>query len=77
MSVSFKKFLVTSLAVWWFRRHLLMQGVRFNPGEGAKFPHAAGPKQPKQAIKWKQYCNKTNKHLKMVPNKKNTIKNQF
>ena len=45
------------------------------PGEGAKFPHASGPKKTKQAMKWKQYGNKFNKHFKkMVHNNKKNIK---
>lgn len=54
-----------------------MQGSGSIPGEGAKSPHAAGPKQPKQAIKWKQYCNKFNKHLKNGPQQQKDHKNQF
>ena len=31
------------------------------PGQGARIPHASGPK--KQNIKQKQYCNKFNKNF--------------
>ena len=35
------------------------------PGQGAKIPHASGPKN--QNIKLKQYCNKFNKDFKNGP----------
>ena len=48
-------------------------GVGLIPGQGAKIPHASGPKN--QNIKQKQYCNKFNKDLKNGPHqKKNKIK---
>ena len=34
-------------------------GAGLIPGQGAKIPHASGPKN--QKIKQKQYCNKFNK----------------
>ena len=37
-------------------------GVGSIPGQGAKIPHALGPK--KQNTKQEQYCNKFNKDLK-------------
>ena len=39
------------------------------PGQGAKIPHASGPKKPKN-IKQKQYCNKFNKDFKNGPHQK-------
>ena len=47
------------------------------PGQGAKIPHASGPKD--QNIKQKQYCNKFNKNLKKVPhqNKKSNTGSVF
>ena len=39
-------------------------GVGLIPGQGAKIPHALGPKN--QNIKQKQYCNKFNKDFKLV-----------
>ena len=39
------------------------------PGQGAKIPHASGPKD--QNIKQKQYCNKFNKDFKNGPHQKN------
>ena len=42
---------------------LLMQGVVGSiPGWEAKSPHTLWPKS--QNIKWKQYCNKSNKDFK-------------
>ena len=38
------------------------------PGQGAKIPHASGPKN--QNIKQKQYCNKFNKDFKNGPHQK-------
>ena len=40
------------------------------PGQGAKIPHASGPKS--QNIRQKQYCNKCNKmvHIKRILKKK-------
>ena len=40
-------------------------GVGSIPGQGAKIPHASGPKN--QNIKQKQYCNKFNKDFKIGP----------
>ena len=37
-------------------------GTGLIPGQGAKIPHASGPKN--QNIKQKQYCNKFNKDFK-------------
>ena len=51
-------------------------GVASIPGQGAKIPHASGPKN--QNIKQKQYCNKFNKDFKNGPHqkkKKNLKKN--
>ena len=48
------------------------------PSQGAKIPHASGPKN--QNIKQKQYCNKFNKDFKNGPyqkKKKKTISNTF
>ena len=42
------------------------------PDQGAKIPHASGPKN--QNIKQKQYCNKFNKDLKKSPCAKNKTK---
>ena len=44
-------------------------GAGLISGQGPKTPHASWPEN--QNIKWKQYCNKSNKTLKMVPIKKN------
>ena len=38
------------------------------PGQGAKIPHASGPKN--QNINQKQYCNKFNKDFKNGPHQK-------
>ena len=38
------------------------------PGQGAKIPHASGPKT--QNIKQKQYCNQFNKDFKNGPHQK-------
>ena len=43
-------------------------GVGSIPGQGAKIPHALGPKN--QNIKQKQYCNKINKDFKYGPHQK-------
>ena len=40
-------------------------GAGLIPGQGAKIPHASGPKN--QSIKWKQYCNKIDKDFKNSP----------
>ena len=46
-----------------------MQRVRGSiPGQGAKIPHASGPKN--QNIKQKQYCNKFYKDFKNGPHQK-------
>ena len=45
------------------------------PGQGAKIPHALGPK--KQNIKQKQYCNKFNKDFKNGPHQKRKRKQQI
>ena len=37
----------TSLEGQWLRLHHPMQGRRFNPGGGAKIPHASQPKNQK------------------------------
>ena len=37
------------------------------PGQGAKIPHALGPK--KQNVRQKQYCNKFNKDFKWSTSK--------
>ena len=41
------------------------EGAGSIPGQGAKIPHASGPK--KQNIRSKQYCNKFNKDFKNSP----------
>ena len=41
------------------------RGIGSTPGQGAKIPHAMGPKN--QNIKQKQYCNKFNKDFKNGP----------
>ena len=42
------------------------------PGQGAKIPHASGPKN--QNVKQKQYCNKFNKDFKYGPELNNFFK---
>ena len=44
------------------------EGAGSIPGQGAKIPHASGPKN--QNIKWKQYCNKFNKDFLKGPHQK-------
>ena len=44
------------------------------PGQGAKIPHASGPK--KQNMKQKQYCNKFNKDFKNGPHQKIFLKKE-
>ena len=46
----------------------LTSNVSWIPGQGAKIPHALGPKN--QNIKQKQYCNKFNKNFKNGPHQK-------
>ena len=43
-------------------------GAGSTPGQGAKNPHASGPKN--QNIKQKKYCNKFNKDFKNSPHQK-------
>ena len=63
----------TSLAIQWLRLRLPMQGgVGSIPGQGAKIPHASGPKN--QNIKQKQYCNKFNKDFKNGLHQKKSLK---
>ena len=47
------------------------RGTSSIPDQGAKIPHASGPKN--QNIKQKQYCNKSDKDLKK---KKSMSKNE-
>ena len=47
-------------------------GVGLIPGQGAKIPHASGPKN--QNIKQKQYCNKFNKDFNNGPHQKKYLK---
>ena len=49
------------------------------PGQGAKIPHASGPKnqKKKKSIKQKQYCNKFNNDLKTGPHQKKVLKIKF
>ena len=42
--------------------------VSLIPGQGGKIPHASQPKN--QNMKWKQYCNRLKKDLKMIHVKK-------
>ena len=53
----------TSLEGQWLRLYLLIQGYRFNPGWGAKIPHASQPKNQK-------HKNRSN----IVTNSKKTLK---
>ena len=63
----------TSLAVQWLRVHLPNAGGTGSiPGQGAKIPHASGPKN--QNIKQKQYYNKFNKDFKNGPHQKKKLK---
>ena len=56
--------------VQWLRKTSPSSAVcaGLTPGQGAKIPHAAGPK--KNNIKKKQYCNKFNKDFKNGPHQK-------
>ena len=53
---------------------LFLLGKSLIPGQGAKIPHASGPKN--QNIKQKQYCNKFNKDFKDGSHK-NIFKKDF
>ena len=43
------------------------------PGQGAKIPHASGPKKKPKNIKQKQYCNKFNEDFKIGPHQKKNL----
>ena len=43
------------------------RGTGLIPDQGAKIPHASGPKNPQKTIKQKQCCNKLNKDFKNGP----------
>ena len=47
------------------------EGVGSIPGQGARIPHALGPKNGN--IKQKQYCNKFNKGFKNGPHQKENL----
>ena len=67
----------TSLEGQWLRLHHPMQGCRFNPGGGAKIPHASQPKSQKHKNRSNVVTNSMKTFKMTQVKKKNLNKKQW